>query len=50
MATVFNTVKIEGKLCFSRQAKVAQKSWTVKIFSIQYIQCIFTWGYPCNLG
>jgi len=26
--------KFEGTLCFSRQAQVAQKSWTVKIFSI----------------
>jgi len=40
----------EGKLSFSRQAQVAQKSWIVKTFSVQYIECIFTWGDPCNLG
>ena len=27
----------QGKLCFSEQAQVAQKSWTVKKFSIQSI-------------
>jgi len=42
--------KFHGKLCFSRQAQVAQKSWTVQIFSIQYFQCIFTWGDACKLG
>ena len=47
---ILNTVKILRENCFWRQAQVAQKSWTVKIFSIQYIECIFTWGDPCNLG
>ena len=46
---IFNTVEILRENCFWRQGQVAQKSWTVKIFSIQYIQCIFTWGDPCNL-
>jgi len=34
-----------GTLCFSGQAQVAEKSWTVKKFSIQCIQCIFTRGF-----
>jgi len=47
---IFNTVKILRENCFWRQAQFAQKSWTVNIFSIQYIQCIFTWSDRCNLG
>ena len=47
---IFNTMKILRENCFWRQAQVAQQSWTVKIFSIQYIQCIFAWCDPCNLG
>ena len=40
---IFNAVKIFKGNCFSGQ--VAKKSWTVKIFSMQCIQCIFTWGW-----
>jgi len=40
----------QGKLCFSGQSQVAQKSWTVKEYPIQYIECIFTWGDTCNMG
>jgi len=40
--------KFSGQLCFfSGQAQVAQKSWTVKKFSIQ---CNSLGGDPCNLG
>jgi len=42
--------KFQGKLCFSGQVLVVQKCWTVKKFSMQCIQCIFTWGGPCKLG
>jgi len=38
-------VKIFRGNCFLGQAKVAQNSWTVKMFSIQCIQCIYTWGW-----
>jgi len=39
---IFNRVKFSGNSVFSGQAQDAQKSWTVKKFSIQ---CIFTWGW-----
>jgi len=42
---IFNTVKIFRGNCFSGQAQVAQKSWTMKIFSVQCVQCILTWGW-----
>jgi len=41
---IYSIQSAQGKLCFSGQAQVAQKSWTVKKFSIQCIQCIFTSG------
>ena len=39
--------KFQGNSVFSGQAQVAQKSWTVKIFSIQ---CIFTWKPSVYFG
>jgi len=44
--SIFNTVKNFRATVFSGKAQVAQKSWTVKNFSIQ---CIFTWGHLWNL-
>jgi len=41
---IFNTVD-SGTVCFSEQAQVAQNSWTVKIFSVQCVQCMFTWRW-----
>ena len=35
--------KFSGQFCFSVQ--VVQKCWRVKKFSMQCIQCIFTWGW-----
>jgi len=37
--------KFQDKLCFSGQAQVAQKSWTVKKFSMECIQFILIWGW-----
>jgi len=46
--SLFTAVKIfRVTLFFSGQAQVAQKSWTVKKFSIQ---CNSLGGYPCNLS
>jgi len=39
--------KFQGNSVFSGQAQVAQKSWTVKNFSIQ---CIFTCGRSVQFG
>jgi len=44
--SIFNTANIfRANSVFQGKRRVAQKSWTVKIFSIQYIQCILTWGW-----
>ena len=42
---IYSIQLIQDTLCFSGQAQVAQKSWTVKIFSIECIQCTFSWGW-----
>jgi len=46
--SIFTRVEIfRATLFFSRQAQVAQKSWTVKKLSVQ---CIFTWGRSVKFG
>jgi len=42
------TLFFQGNSVFSGQAQVAQKSRTVKKFSIQFIYSLG--GDPCNLG
>jgi len=43
---IFNTVKnFRANSIFEGKRKVAQKSWTVNKFSIQCIQCVFTWRW-----
>jgi len=34
---------------FQGKRKLLKNPEQCKSFSIQYIQCIFTWGDPCNL-
>jgi len=48
---IFNTVKILRKnFVFQGKRKLLKNAEQWKIFSMQYIQCIFTWGDPCGLG
>jgi len=48
---IFNKVKVlRENSVFQGNRKLFKNLEQWKIFSIHYIQCIFTWGDPCNLG
>jgi len=47
---IFNTAKILRKNSVVQgKRKLLKNPEQWKIFSLQCIQCIFTWGDPCNL-